>query len=90
MAGRPYPADPARMIPSPIPVNALVTTVLRIEARDARLFSLDAPTKQQILATTVTFGQPISDQELDRRLARLTEAEKMQFVRRLNKMDGRG
>jgi hypothetical protein len=78
------------MIPSPIPVNALVTTALRIEARDARLFGLDAPTKQQILAAMVTFGQPISDQELDRRLARLTEAEKMQFVRLLNKRDGRG
>ena len=65
MAGRPDPADPARTIPSPIPVNDLVTTALRIEAREAALHGLDAPAKQQVLAATATFSQPISDEELD-------------------------
>jgi hypothetical protein len=50
IAGR---ADPSKVFaPSPELLNDLSGTVLWIEAREARIFALDAPTRQQIVGTS--------------------------------------
>ena len=90
IAGRADPNNPSNVIaPSPELLNDLIGTALRLEAREARLFGLDAPTKQQIAAPPVTFAQPMSDEEADRQWARLTPEEQEQFMMLLQKMQGR-
>ncbi len=90
IAGRADPRDPTKVVaPSPELLNDLIGTALRIEAREAALHGLDAPAKQQVLAATATFSQPISDEELDRQLARLTEEERETFMMLLQKLQGR-
>jgi hypothetical protein len=54
------------------------------------VFGLDAPTKQQVMNVVPMIGGELSKEEMDRRLWRLTEAEKLEFVRLLEKMEGRG
>ena len=89
IAGRADPADPTKVIPpGPQLFNDLIGTELKIEAREAALFGLDAPTKQQIVATAM-LGAPLSEEELDRRLDRLTVDEQHEFTRLLLKMEGR-
>ena len=87
MAGRRDPNDPNRTIPSNIPITELVDRAVRIDRHEAMLFGLDAPTKSDVL-TRVT-GQPISDEQLDEGLARLTEQEREQFMMLLAKLEGR-
>jgi hypothetical protein len=70
-------------------LNGLIGTALRIEAREARLFGLDAPTKQQISPTPAAFGQAISDEELERQWNRLTPEEQDKFMILLAKPQGR-
>ena len=68
-------------------INALTGTLLKIETREADLFGLDAPVKQQIVARM--FAEPLSEEELDRRLDRLSVPEQHEFRRLLMKMEGR-
>ena len=90
IAGRADPNNPSKVIaPSPELLNDLIGTALRLEAREARLFGLDAPTKQQIAAAPVAFAQPMSDEEAERQWARLTPEEQDQFMVLLQKMQGR-
>ena len=90
IAGRADPNNPSKVIaPSPELLNDLIGTALRLEAREARLFGLDAPTKQQIAAAPVTFAQPMSDEGAERQWARLTSEEQDQFMVLLQKMQGR-
>jgi hypothetical protein len=89
IAGRADPSNPSTVIaPSPELLNDLICT-LRIEAHEARLFGLDAPTKQQISPGPATFAQPVSDEEAERQWNRLTEDERDQFMILLQKMQGR-
>jgi hypothetical protein len=90
IAGRADPSNPSKVIaPSPELLNDLIGTALRIEAREARLFGLDAPTKQQISPGPATFAQPMSDEEAERQWNRLTEDERDQFMILLQKLQGR-
>jgi len=79
----------AAKAPEPELLNDLIGTALKIEARTAALYGLDAPTKQQIVATAVV-GASLSEEELDRRLDRLTEEERHDYIRLSIKMEGRG
>jgi len=90
IAGRADPNNPSKVIaPSPELLNDLIGTLLRIEAREARLFGLDAPTKQQISTAPATFAQPVSDEELERQWDRLTSDEQDAFMILLQKLQGR-
>jgi len=57
-------------------------------ARDAALHGLDAPTRQQIVATALV-GSALLDQELDRGLDRLSADEQREFIRLQLKIEGR-
>jgi len=87
LADRPDPNDSAKTISSDIPVTELIDRALKIYRHEAVLFGLDAPSKQQVASTVI--GQPISDEELDRQLARLTEEELDTFMRLTAKLQGR-
>jgi DNA-binding CsgD family transcriptional regulator len=91
LAGRPnpkFPNDPTKTIrPSPRLVLRLIDTVLKISHHEALLYGLYAPRNVQAKSPPV---QPVSDDELDRQLARLTDAEQDEFMRLHRKMDGRG
>jgi DNA-binding NarL/FixJ family response regulator len=89
MSGRTDPTDPTRIIPlSPELLNNYINTALKIEARDAALHGLDAPTRQQIVATALV-GSALLDQELDRGLDRLSADEQREFIRLQLKIEGR-
>jgi len=88
LAGRPDPNDPAKTVrPEPGLVIDLVDKAIKIARHEARLFGLDTPSTQQVASPIV--GQPISDEELDRQLARLTEEEMDTFMRLTAKLQGR-
>ena len=75
--------------PSPDLLNDLIGPALGIEAGEARLFGLDASTKQQISLGPATFAQPVSDEEAERQCNRPTEDERDQFTILFQKMQGR-
>jgi hypothetical protein len=96
LAGRerevPDPANPGqtkRVLVQPTldEVNAPVDRILKIEAHEADLYGLYAPKKSETVSAII--GQPISDEELDRQLARLTEEEQETFMMLLQKLQGR-
>jgi hypothetical protein len=96
LAGRerevPDPANPGqtkRVLVQPTldEVNASVDRILKIEAHEADLYGLYAPKKSETVSAII--GQPISDEELDRQLARLTEEEQETFMMLLQKLQGR-
>jgi hypothetical protein len=96
LAGRerevPDPANPGqtkRVLVQPTldEVNASVDRILKIEAHEADLYGLYAPKKSETVSAII--GQPISDEELDRQLARLTEEEHETFMMLLQKLQGR-
>jgi hypothetical protein len=88
LAGRPDPNDPAKTVrPEPGLVIDLVDKAIKIARHEARLFGLDTSSTQQVVSTVV--GQPISDEELDQGLARLTEQERDTFMMLLQKLQGR-
>jgi len=96
MAGReaPDPANPGKkIIVYNYPIPDLIDRALKIEIREAKLFGLDAPTRNEVSGPE---GQPISllagvdAKDLERRLNRLTTEEQSTFIQLLNKMDGRG
>jgi hypothetical protein len=70
-------------------VVAILPTIsswIKLGRHEALIFGYDAPTKQVVSH----FGsQPISDEELDAGLARLTEEEQEQFMMLLQKLQGR-
>jgi len=68
-------------------VYAGVDRIVRIEIREAKLYGLDAPKKSEVMAAVT--GQPISDEELDIQLARLTSAERETFMMLVAKLQGR-
>jgi hypothetical protein len=91
LAGRPdpkFPNDPTKTIrPSPGRVIRLIDTAINLSRHEALLFGLYAPRKAQAVSAPV---QPVSDEELDRQSARLTDAEQAEFMRLLRKIEGRG
>jgi hypothetical protein len=74
--------------PSPELLNELIATVLKIEAREARLFGLDAQARQQISSAPATFAQPVSDEELERQWDRRSD-EQDAFMILLQKLQRR-
>lgn len=86
-AGRPDPADPTKTIrPDLDQVNDLIDRAVRVGRHEAAIFGMDAPTKAQLVSTVI--GQTLSDEELDRRLARFTPDEQQTFMRLLAKLNG--
>jgi hypothetical protein len=92
LAGRPHPKfpnDPTKTIrPSVRNVFRLIDTLLKFCRHEALLYGLYAPSRAQAVSAPV--GQPVSDEELDRQLARLSHAEQDEFMRLRRKMEGRG
>ena len=66
---------------------ALVGQVIRLARHEAMLFGLDAPSKMEL--ATGLIGPPIDKEEIDTRLARLTQQERDSFMMLIAKMDGR-
>jgi quercetin dioxygenase-like cupin family protein len=60
---------------------------VKVSRHEAMMFGLDAPAKSDVVAHFT--GQPISDEELDAGLARLTEQERETFMMLLQKLQGR-
>jgi hypothetical protein len=90
LAGRPDAANPAKTIRlNPTVFVALVSQAIKLSRHEARLFGLDAPTKQQISTAPATFAQPVSDEELERQWDRLTSDEQDAFMILLQKLRGR-
>jgi hypothetical protein len=96
LAGRemevPDPEHPGQMKritvrPEISDVGALLGRLLSVEQHEADLYGLYAPKKSDFVAHFT--GQPISDEELDAGLARLTEEEREQFMMLLAKLEGR-
>jgi len=91
LAGRPHPKflnDPTKTIrPSPREVHRLVDSLLKISHHEALLYGLYNQKQEQAELRRV---QPVSDQELDRQLARLTDAEQDELMRLNRKLQGRG
>ena len=85
LAGR-ADAEGNTVRPEPELVVDLVDRAIKLGRHEALIFGYDAPTKQVVSH----FGsQPISDEELDAGLARLTEEEQEQFMMLLQKLQGR-
>jgi hypothetical protein len=68
-------------------VGALLGRLLNVEQHEADLYGLYAPKKSDVVAHFT--GQPMSDEQLDEGLARLTEQEREQFMMLLAKLEGR-
>jgi hypothetical protein len=72
---------------SPDEVFRGVDRIVRLEEREATLLGLDAPKKSEVLSAII--GQPISDEEMDIQLARLTQEERDTLMMLVAKMQGR-
>jgi hypothetical protein len=88
LAGRPDPNDPTKTIrPDPATIADLTRTAIRLSRHEAILFGMDEPSRAQVVSHFS--NQPISDEELDAGLARLTEEEQETFMMLLRKLQGR-
>jgi AraC-like DNA-binding protein len=92
LAGRqePDPDNPGQMRTvrlSPDEVFRGVDRIVRIEEREATLLGLDAPRKSEVIGALI--GQPISDEEMDIQLGRLTQEERDTLMMLVAKMQGR-
>ena len=73
--------------PEPELVVDLVDRAIKLGRHEALIFGYDAPSKAQVVSQFS--NQPMSDEELDRGLARLTEQERETFMMLLQKLQGR-
>jgi hypothetical protein len=92
LAGRqePDPEHPGQMRTvrlSPDEVFRGVDRIVRLEEREATLLVLDASKKSEVLSAII--GQPISDEEMDIQLGRLTQEERDTLMMLVAKMQGR-
>jgi hypothetical protein len=88
LAGRPDPNDPTKMIqPNNEELVALVNQAIRLGRHEALLLGLDPPSKAAVVPAVV--GRLISDEDLDRQLARLTPDEQDALMILAAKMQGR-
>jgi hypothetical protein len=98
LAGRqeqvPDPQNPGQMKtitvrPTVQEVYDGVDRILKIEAREAKLYGLDAPNKSDT-PPAFTVGPPsLTDEEIEIRWGRLTEEEQRTYLRLEAKLDGR-
>jgi hypothetical protein len=86
LAGRPG-KDGQTVKPEPDLVVDLIDKALKISRHEAMVFGYDAPSKAEVVSHFT--NQPVSDEELDAQLARLTEQEQEQFMMLLAKLQGR-
>jgi FixJ family two-component response regulator len=92
LAGRqePDPDNPGQMRTvrlSPDEVFRGVDRIVRIEERDATLLGLDAPKKAEVIGALIR--QPITDEEMDIQLGRLTQKERDTLMTIVAKMQNR-
>jgi hypothetical protein len=83
------PANPGQKVvvrPEVAEVDALVARLAAIDRQEADLYGLNAKRSDE---PTIVVNQPISEEEMDIQLARLTEAEKDTLMMLVAKMQGR-
>jgi hypothetical protein len=88
LAGKPDPDDPTKIIrPEGETLATLVNAAIRLSRHEAMVLGLDAPTKNEILASVG--GHTVDYEQLGEQWDRLTAEEQDQFMRLLAKLQGR-
>jgi len=88
LAGKPDPNDPTKTIrPEGEALAALINAAIRLSRHEAMVTGLDAPAKNDVVATVV--GRTLNDEEMGRQWERLTLDEQDQLMQLLAKAQGR-